>query len=171
MRGDAHDRSYSFLVTNLGSYSPSLGLAHVCMGAKLFQSCLTLFNSMDCSLPGSSVCGILQVRILEVVAMPFSRGSFWPRDRTLVSCISLILGGFFTTEPPGKPRSGPYSRWKIIPQRLDYQQEEITGNHLKGCLAPGVLQLTHWFLCFQCYCCCLCLVAKPCPTLLRPCEL
>ena len=76
MRGDAQDRSYSFLVTNLGSYSPSLGLAHVCMGAKLFQSGLTLFNSMDCSLPGSSVCGILQVRILEVVAMPFSRGSF-----------------------------------------------------------------------------------------------
>ena len=56
---------------------------------------------MDCSPPGSSVHGILQVRILEWVAMPFSRGSSRPRDQTRVSCIE---GGFFTTEPPGKPK-------------------------------------------------------------------
>ena len=55
---------------------------------------------MDYSLPGSSVHGILQARILEWVALPFSRGSFQPRDWTQVSCIA---GGFFTTEPPGKP--------------------------------------------------------------------
>ena len=48
---------------------------------------------MDCSLPGSSVHGILQARILEWVAIPFSRGSSQPRDRTQVSCIA---GGFFT---------------------------------------------------------------------------
>ena len=41
---------------------------------------------MDCSLPGSSVPGILQARILEGVTIPFSRGSFWPRDWTQVSC-------------------------------------------------------------------------------------
>ena len=41
--------------------------------------CLTLYDSMDCSPPGSSVLGILQSRILEWVAMPFSRGSFWPK--------------------------------------------------------------------------------------------
>ena len=41
---------------------------------------------MDCSQPGSSVHGILQARILEWVAIPFSRGSSWPRDRTRVSC-------------------------------------------------------------------------------------
>ena len=52
------------------------------------QSCPTLFNSMDCSLPGSSVLGILQARILEWVAIPFSRGSFQPRDWTQVFCIS-----------------------------------------------------------------------------------
>ena len=46
-----------------------------CMHAKLLQSCLTLCNPMDCSLPGSSVHGILQARILEWVVMPFSRGS------------------------------------------------------------------------------------------------
>ena len=43
---------------------------------------------MDSSLPGSSVCGISQARILEWVAMSFSKGSFWTRDRTCVSCIS-----------------------------------------------------------------------------------
>ena len=40
---------------------------------------------MDCSLPGSSVHGILQARILEWVAIPFSRGSSWLRDWTQVS--------------------------------------------------------------------------------------
>ena len=42
---------------------------------------------MDCSLPSSSVHGISQARILEWVAISFSRGSFWPRDWTQVSCI------------------------------------------------------------------------------------
>jgi len=48
---------------------------------------------MGCSLPGSSVHGILQVRILEWVAIPFSRGSSQPRDQTQVS---FIAGRFFT---------------------------------------------------------------------------
>ena len=43
-------------------------------------SCLTLCDPMDCSLPGSSVHGILQARILEWVAMPSSKGSSQPRD-------------------------------------------------------------------------------------------
>ena len=46
------------------------------------QSYPTLCNPMDCSLPGSSVHGILQARILKWVALPFSRGSSWPRDWT-----------------------------------------------------------------------------------------
>ena len=48
------------------------------------QSCLTLCDPMDCSPPGSSVHEILQARILEWVAMPSSRGSSQPRDRTQV---------------------------------------------------------------------------------------
>ena len=51
------------------------------------QSCWTLCNSMDCSPPGSSVHGIFQARILEWVAISFSRGSSGPRDWTYVSCI------------------------------------------------------------------------------------
>ena len=52
------------------------------------QSCPTLCNSIDCRPPGSSVHGILQERILEWVAIPFSRGSSWLRNRTRVSCIT-----------------------------------------------------------------------------------
>ena len=53
------------------------------------QSCLTLFDLTDCSPSGSSAHGILQARTLEWVAMPFSKGSSRPRDRTWVSCIAL----------------------------------------------------------------------------------
>ena len=56
---------------------------------KVTQSCPTLYDPMDCTLHG-----ILQVRMLEWVAFPFSRVSFRPRDRTQVS---LIAGGFFTS--------------------------------------------------------------------------
>ena len=51
------------------------------------QSCLTLCDPVDCSLPDSSVHGILQARILEWVAISSSKGSSQPRDRTHVSCI------------------------------------------------------------------------------------
>ena len=57
------------------------------------QSCLPLCNPTDCSPWGSFVYGILQARILERVAIPFSRGTSWPRDWT---CISCIAGRFFT---------------------------------------------------------------------------
>ena len=60
---------------------------------------------MDCSLQGSFVHGILQARIQEWVVMPSSRGSSWPRDLTPVSCVSCLTGGFFTAEPPGKPKA------------------------------------------------------------------
>ena len=56
------------------------------------QLCLTLCDPINFGPPDPSVCGILQARILERVAVPFSRGSFQPRDRTWVSC---IMGRFF----------------------------------------------------------------------------
>ena len=59
-----------------------------CLGGGLVvKSCLTLGDTMDCSLPGSSVHGISQAKILEWVAISFSMGSSLPRDQTLVSCI------------------------------------------------------------------------------------
>ena len=61
---------------------------YVCVRA---QSCLTLYNPMSCSLPGSSVHGILQARRLEWIAISFSRGSSQPRDWTRVSRIGRQL--------------------------------------------------------------------------------
>ena len=61
------------------------------------QSCLTLWDPMDCSPPRSSVLGILQARTLERVAMPSSRGSSQHRDRTHISCISCTAGRLFAT--------------------------------------------------------------------------
>ena len=49
--------------------------------AKLPQSCLTLSDPMDCSLPGSSICGVLQARVLEWVAIAFSRELVYQRGK------------------------------------------------------------------------------------------
>ena len=68
---------------------------HVC--AKSLQACPTLCDPMDCSLPGSSVYGILQVRILEWVAMPFSRGFFRLGMEPMSLMSPALAGGFFTT--------------------------------------------------------------------------
>ena len=61
--------------------------------AKSLQSCPTLCDPIDGSPPGSPKPGILQARILEWVAITFSRGSSLPRDKTQVSCMA---GRFFT---------------------------------------------------------------------------
>ena len=63
-------------------------IGSLCLRAKLLQSCLTLCDATDCSPPGSSVHVILQARVLEWVAMPFSRGSSISWDQTCVSYIS-----------------------------------------------------------------------------------
>ena len=60
---------------------------HVCLAVK---SCPTLCNPKDCSLPDSSVHGILQARIPERVAISSCRGSLQPRDPTCISCVSCI---------------------------------------------------------------------------------
>ena len=64
----------------------------VCVCVLVAQLCPTLCDLMDCSTPDSSVHGILQASILEWVAIPFSKGSSWPRDWTQVSCTA---GRFF----------------------------------------------------------------------------
>ena len=63
---------------------------------------LCLRSSMDCTLPGSSVHGILQTRLLEWLAISFSRLSSQLRDPAWLVCVA---GGFFLlpSEPPGKP--------------------------------------------------------------------
>ena len=78
-------------------YSRVLVCVSVCV--LVTQLCPNLCNPMDCSLPGSTVHAILQARILEWVAIPFTRGFPQPRNWTRVSC---TVGRFFT-EPSGKP--------------------------------------------------------------------
>ena len=65
------------------------------------QSCLTHCDPVNCSLPGSSVPGILQARIPQWVAIPFPRRSSWSRNQTGVS---HIAGCSLLSEPPGKPK-------------------------------------------------------------------
>ena len=84
------------------------------------SSCPTLWDPMDRSPPGSSVSGILQARILEWVAIPFSRGSSQPRGWIHISC---TVGGFFTVwatrEAPiwclDCPHPRQWSHFNLIP--------------------------------------------------------
>ena len=68
----------------------------VCVLSHFSHVCL-FCDPVDCSPPGSSVHGILQARILEWGAMPPSRGSSWPRDRTHVSYVSCTGRRIFAT--------------------------------------------------------------------------
>ena len=94
----------------------------VCLAAQL---CLTLCDPLDCSPPGSSVHGISQARILEWVAVS-SSGSFWPRDRTCISCVSCIAGRFFTCWAIGEAPRGDqgllynWIQFSIEPTLLHY---------------------------------------------------
>ena len=84
------------------------------MNVLVAQWCSHLCNSMDYSPPGSSVHGILQARILECAAFPFSGGSSQPRDGTQVSCRQIL----YHLSHQGKPqswegnKSWPKPEWK-----------------------------------------------------------
>ena len=81
---------YSSTEGLLGSFQVlSVMTCYCCLVTK---SCLTLCDPLDCSPPGSSVHGVLQVRILEFIAISFSRGSSQAMDQTWVSCTA---GRFF----------------------------------------------------------------------------
>ena len=90
---------------------------HIEKNSMWMLSHVQLCNPMDCGPPGCSVHGILLARILEWVAMPFSRGSSWPRDWTWVSCSSCIADRFFTMSHWGSPKSQEYP-WKFWRTRL-----------------------------------------------------
>ena len=83
-----------------GTYLTNSTLWKVCV--EVAQSCPTSCDPIDCSLPGSSVHGILQVRILEWVAIPFPRGPSQPRDRTQDYHIASRLFTFLSYQ--GSPR-------------------------------------------------------------------
>ena len=78
--------------------------------SEVSQSCPTLCDPMDCSLPGSSIHGIVQASVLEWVAISFSRGSSRPRDWIQVSCIA---GRCFTIWATREARQ---SKTQFVPQ-------------------------------------------------------
>ena len=88
---DAH-----WALSGLPTVQENPGMRILCaQGASELSS--TLCNPMDYSLPGSSIHGFFQARVLEWVAISFSRGSSWPRDQTQVS---RIAGRRLPSEPP-----------------------------------------------------------------------
>ena len=75
-----------------------------------------LCNPMDCSPPRSSIHGIFQARVLEWVAISFSRGSSWPRDWTRVSC---TVGRCFTVWATVFKSPNEFYTWKLTPSGLN----------------------------------------------------
>ena len=101
------------------------------------QLCPILGNPMDCSLPHSSVHGILWARILEWVAIPFSRGFSWHRDRTQVSHIADSS----LTEPSGKSQ-GSWSGLPVPSPRDSFPPRGHTCvSHLCLCWQGGSIPL------------------------------
>jgi len=93
---------------NVNRYQPIFNWSKwtVCRLCSVTQSCLTLLWPHGLySLRVFFVYGILQVRILECVAISSYRGPSWPMNQTHVSYVSCIAGGFFTAEPLGKPKT------------------------------------------------------------------
>ena len=97
------------------------------------QSCPTLFDPMDYSPLGSSVCGILQARILQWVAIPFSRGASQPKAW---NCISCVAGGFLTIWATREA-------WEL-PRTVDSQAASRT---LPGRSYLGFNQPARWHWC------------------------
>ena len=121
------------------------------------QSWPALCDPMDCSLPGSSVHGILQARILEWVAISFSRGSSRPRDQTWVS---WIAGGLLIIVWANREANESFIYYTNIMQisfklNIYFSEEEIIRrshqflNH-KHCLDYIAEQLTHTTVYQQC---------------------
>ena len=76
--------------------------------SEVAQSCLTLSDPMDCSLPGSSIHGIFQARVLEWVAIAFSAGLFFPS--LIRSCLNLPFG----EGPGGRMKRSDQVLWEDL---------------------------------------------------------
>ena len=109
-------KSYTpFIVVIKYGYSPVCFTIYVLY--LVVQPCLTLYDTMDCNPPGSSVHGILQVRILQWLAIPFYRGSSQLRSQAQVSC---TIGRFFTVWASREALYNKYPcnlfyTWQLVP--------------------------------------------------------
>ena len=102
------------------------------------QSYPTLCDPMDCSPAGSSVHGIFQARVLEWVAIAFTRGSSPPRDWTRISSVSRIAGRFF-------------SHWAVLQRKIKIfkKKENLENSAVDGCHSLIDRMLSSWLLTSQ----------------------
>ena len=105
--------------------------------SEVAQWCLTLCDPMDCSPPGSSIHGIFQARVLEWVAIAFSRGSSWLRDRTLVSHIADRCFTVWSTrealwQTKSKKHSLTAAKTKTILQKVNHNEKQKAMSQMKG---------------------------------------
>ena len=82
--------------------------------SEVAQSCLTLWDPMDCILSGSSIHGIFQARVLECIAISFSRGSSRPRNRTWVPCIAGIHFTVWATREAQMEHQKGAPGWHVV---------------------------------------------------------
>ena len=114
------------------------------------QPCPTLCDPMDCSLLGSSVHGIFQSRILEWVAIPFLRGSYWPRDWTQVACIAVRF--FYHLSHRGSPvrqwqmKDEEEGKWWTSKCRRSWCTATVPVAWLMSCLISNGLSCWIWSL-------------------------
>ena len=116
---------------------------HHCLLCACLLSWVHLFGDpMDCSPPGSSVPGIFQARILNLVTISFSREFSQPRYQTRISCVSCIAGRFFTC---WDIRSS-YNIIIIIPQIVNNTAEQTLINFVFTCIMLLIHTHTHTYI-------------------------
>ena len=123
---------------------------HLCLCMLVTQLCPTLCDPTDCSLPGSSVHGIFQPRILACVAISSSMASFWPsRYQTQVSCVSCTAGGFFTHWAIGQALSLQMPQWNAPILELSFSHFSLLvcfSSSLIKTSPTAEAQGTFWFI-------------------------
>ena len=142
-KGDQWPTMYCYHYLVLHSVVASANQSHNSPWTKseseVAQLCPTLCDPMDCSLPGSSVHRIFQARVLEWVAISFSRGSSRPRDQTQVS---HVAGRRFTI---WATRKAPNQMWCHNPSTLCSRKPllprctRVDETYLVSCLTPFIL--------------------------------
>ena len=115
--------------------------------SEVAQSCPTLCDPVDCSPPGSSVHGILQARILEWVAISFSRGSSRPRDQTQVSCIAGRRFNLWATRKNGGDNIAYLKDLQGLTEVLFDKALKTKPGHCISLLCRSSLLFIPWIFC------------------------